>query len=329
MSTKVPQNNEDQEIDLVLISKKISNFFQRINTSIFRGIQFFIRNWIIVLILVLTGFGLGMFLDKTQKSYDNQIIVQPNFGSVDYLYSKIDLIQSKIQTNDTTFFKSIGISQTPKLNKISIEPIVDVFKFVNNNEQNLQVLKLMTANGDLKSIIKETTTTKNYPFYIISFSTIGLSKDENIAKSLLNYINSSKYYVDIKKVSLFNIKEKIKKNEEMISQIDNVLNKISVSDAGNSKNDKLVYYNENTQLNDLIKTKDGLLKENANFKIEIITSDKIIKESSVTTNMENKESIKGKLKIILPILFVLIYVFSLRFISFYQRYSVLDKIKNA
>ena len=50
-----------------------------------------------------------------------------------------DLIQSKIQTNDTAFFKAIGIPNSPKITKISIEPIIDVFKFVNNNEQNLEV----------------------------------------------------------------------------------------------------------------------------------------------------------------------------------------------
>lgn len=322
MSTKVPQNNEDQEIDLVLISKKINNFFKGISTSIFRIIQFFIRNWTIVLILLLAGFGLGWFLDKTQKSYDNQIIVQPNFGSVDYLYSKIDLINSKIKENDTVFFKSIGISQNPGLSKISIEPIVDVFKFVNNNEQNLEVLKLITNNGDLKSVIKETTTSKNYPFYIISFSTKGLSKEGTYANALLNYINSSKYYADIQKVSLLNIKEKIKKNEEIISQIDAVLNRISVS--GNSGHDKLVYYNENTQLNDLVKTKDGLIRENANYKIDLITSNKIVKESSVTTNMENTKSAKGKLKIILPIFFLVAFIFLVFIKRFYKKQQALQ-----
>lgn len=324
MSTKVPQNQEDQEIDLVLISKKINNFFQRISASIFRGIQFFIRNWVIVLILVFIGFGLGMFLDKTQKSYDNQIIVQPNFGSVDYLYSKIELIQSKIQTQDTVFLKSIGVSNSPELNKISIEPIVDVFKFVNNNEQNLQVLKLMTANSDLKSIISETTTSKNYPFYIISFSTKGLSQDGSIARSLLNYINSSKYYRDIQKISILNIKEKIKKNDEIISQIDGVLNRISVSNQGILSRDKLVYYNENTQLNDLVKTKDDLIRENANYKIDLITSDKIVKESSITTNMENTDSVKGRLKIIFPILFVFAFIFIVFIKRFYKNQKALS-----
>lgn len=325
MSTKVPQNNTDQEVDLVLISKKISNFFERINASIFRSIQFFMRNWLIVLILIVTGFGLGMFLDKTQKTYNNQIIVTPNFGSVDYLYAKVELIQSKIITDDQSFFNKIGLPETSRISNIKIEPIVDVFKFVNNNEQNLEVLKLMTANGDLKSIIKETTTSKNYPFYIITFSTKYLSKDENTVKTLLSYFNASDYYAEVQKVSVDNIKQKIKANDQILLQIDNILNKFSSSESlGAVKNDKLVYYNENVQLNDILKTKEGLVRENGNLKVDLITSSKIIKESSVVTNIENSQSIKGKMRLILPFLFVLAFISIVFIKSFYNKQKALQ-----
>ncbi|OIV42458.1 hypothetical protein [Flavobacterium johnsoniae] len=326
MSTKVPQNNTDQEVDLVLISKKIGNFFERINASIFRSIQFFIRNWLIVLILVIAGFGLGMFLDKTQKTYDNQIIVTPNFGSVDYLYAKVDLFQSKLSTDDQVFLKTIGIGTDAKISTIKIEPIIDVFKFVNNNEQNLEVLKLMTSNGDFKSIIKETTTSKNYPFYIITFTTKEIAKNDNTVKALLNFFNKSDYYAEVQKISIDNIKQKIKANDQILLQIDNILNKFSNSESlGAVKNDKLVYYNENVQLNDILKTKEGLIRENGSLKIELIRCNKIIKEVSYVTSIESTKSLKGKMKFILPILFVLIYIFSIRFLNFYKKQSILSK----
>lgn len=324
MSTKLPQNVSDQEVDLALISKKISNFFDRINTSIFRSIQFFIKNWIIVLVLVVAGFALGMFLDKTQKTFDNQIIVKPNFGSVDYLYTKVDLIQSKILADDQLFFKKIGISETSKISRIKIEPIVDVFKFVDNNEQNLQVLKLMTLNGDFKSIIKETTTNKNYPYYIITFSTKAILSNDNTVKALLNYINSSPYYAEVQKISLNNIKQKIKANEEILLQIDNILSKFSNSESlGAVKNDKLVYYNENVQINDIIKTKDNLIRENGNLKMDLITSNKIIKESAIATNIENTQSVKGKMKFILPVLFLFLFIFLVFTKRFYRNQKAL------
>lgn len=326
MNTQAPNNQGEQEIDLVQISKKISAFFDGISTSIFRGIQFFIHNLKVISLLVVIGFGVGLFFDKTQKQFNNEIIVKPNFESVDYLYSKIDLIQSKIQTNDTAFFKAIGIPNSPKITKISIEPIIDVFKFVNNNEQNLEVLKLITANSDLKSIVNEKTTVKNYPFYSIVFTTNGVLKDEQTVKALLNYINTSSYYSRIQKIQLTNIAQRIKENNQLVAQIDAVLNKFSNTQTGYQKSDKLVYYNENTQLNDIIKTKDGLLRENANLKLELITSDKIVKENSVVINILKKEAIDGKLKFILPILFILIYLLTYHFKKFYQRHSEIEKI---
>jgi hypothetical protein len=326
MNTQAPNNQGEQEIDLVQISKKISAFFDGISTSIFRGIQFFIHNLKVISLLVVIGFGVGLFFDKTQKQFNNEIIVKPNFESVDYLYSKIDLIQSKIQTNDTAFFKAIGIPNSPKITKISIEPIIDVFKFVNNNEQNLEVLKLITANSDLKSIVNEKTTVKNYPFYSIVFTTNGVLKDEQTVKALLNYINTSSYYSRIQKIQLTNIAQRIKENNQLVAQIDAVLNNFSNTQTGYQKSDKLVYYNENTQLNDIIKTKDGLLRENANLKLELITSDKIVKENSVVVNVMKKEAIEGKLKFILPILFILIYLLTYHFKKFYQRHSEIEKI---
>ncbi|KAF2511338.1 hypothetical protein [Flavobacterium foetidum] len=325
MNAKTPQNIEDQEVDLTLISKKIGDFFGRINASIFNGIQFFIKNWIVVTALIVVGFGLGMFLDKTQKTYDNQIIVTPNFGSVDYLYSKIDFIQSKIITGDQSFFKKIGLSENTEISNITIEPIVDVFKFVNNNEQNLEVLKLMTSSGDFKSFIKESTTSKNYPFYIITFTAKNPSLDENTANLLLKYLNSSIHYTKVQKISLENIRRKIKANEEILLQIDNILNKFSVSDSyGTVKNDKLVYYNENVQLNDILKTKENLIRENGSLKIEQITSDKIIKESSVVTNIENTKKLKGKMKYILPILLLFSFIFLVFLKRFYNKQKALQ-----
>ena len=109
MNKKETNNLENQEIDLFQISKKIGSFFNGIKTWLFQAIQFFIRNRIIVSILLIIGIGLGVYLDQTQKNYEHQIIVEPNFKSTDYLYSKIDLLASKLAEGDTAFFKSIGI----------------------------------------------------------------------------------------------------------------------------------------------------------------------------------------------------------------------------
>ncbi|MBF4515310.1 hypothetical protein IRZ71_03105 [Flavobacterium sp. ANB] len=320
MSTKVPQNNTDQEIDLAQISKKISAFLDRINSFIFRGIQFFVKNWIIVLILIIAGFALGIFLDKTQKKYQHQIIVAPNFGSTDYLYSKIDLITSKINENDTTFLKTLGIKKPSNLKSIEIKPIADVYNFINNKPENFELIKLMAEDGDIKKVLQENITSKNYTYQTIVLDTKNKISEDELVKPLLKYFNTSDHFSKIQKEMYRNVQLKMKQNDTIIKQIDGVLNNFSKSTNSNAKSDKLVYYNENTQLNDIIKTKDVLINEQAYHKIELIGFDKIIKENSIVLNKEFI-TFGGNLKLILPIIFILGFILVKIFVDFYRKQS--------
>jgi hypothetical protein len=322
MSENKQSNTGEQEIDLSVIFNKINGFFQKINTAIFRGIQFVIKYIITILVLSIIGSGIGFYLDETIKVYDNQIIVSPNFESTDYLYSKIDLIESKIKEKDTFFLKSIGVQEPDKLIKIQIKPIVDVYKFISNgSEKNFELLKLMAENGDINKIVEEKTTSKNYTYHLISFSTKKLTSNKNTIEPILKFLNNNNFYGKVQNEYINNIKVKMKQNEIIISQIDGFLNSFSNTTNGNTKSDKLVYYNENTQLNDVIETKNKLITEQGNLRVDLVSLDKIIKDNSSTINIENNKSVNGKLKIVLPIIFIFIFIFIHFFISFYKRQS--------
>ncbi|MFE3868379.1 hypothetical protein ACFX5E_09880 [Flavobacterium sp. LS2P90] len=322
MIANLPQHNtEDQEIDLTQISKKIKSFFERINTLLFKCIRFFMKNAIIIAILLIVGVGLGMFLDENQKRYDHQIIVAPNFKSTDYLYSRIDLLASKIAERDTFFLKSIGIKKPLEVIKISIEPIVDVYKLVSNNEQNFELLELMAQNGDLKTVVKETTTSRNYNYHTIVISTTGITNQNDIVKPILDYVNTSSYFGEVQKISVNNIQQKIKEKEGIIVQIDGILSAFSNSNTTN-KSDKLIYYNENIQLNNIIKTKDSIVNVLGTLKIDLFNSKRIINENAISLNIKNNKSINGKRKVILPILFISLFIFIRFFMSFYRKQSL-------
>lgn len=313
------QNNDNQEIDLSQISKKIGNFFENISTSIFRGFLFFKRNILWIGILFVLGAGLGVYLDKTSKIYDSQIIVSPNFGAVDYLYAKVELINSKIEDNDTLFLKDIiGIKETRNLKVITIIPITDVYKFIDNKAQNFELIKLMAEDGDIKKIVNESLTSKNYPYHIISFSTLNETSDEKTVQPILNYLNNSDYYRIIQKEYVNNIKIKMAENDSIISQINGLLNAFSNTSNGSQKSDKLVYYNENSQLNEVIKTKDQLVNEQGSHRLELVNLDKIIKESSATLNVKSNKAVNGKMKLILPLLFIFLFVLGGYLKSYYK-----------
>jgi hypothetical protein len=327
MSTNSQKTTEDQEIDLSIIFKRIGGLFQNINALIFNGIQFIFRNKIVIGVLFILGVGLGLYLDTTQKTYDHQIIVAPNFGSTDYLYSKVDLLDSKIKENDTLFLKQIGIKNPKKILSIEIEPIVDIYKFIGNNEQNFELLKLMAEDGDLKKIVEENITSKNYAFHVISYKTKEISSVEKTLNPLMDYFNDSDYYKVIQKEYLNNVKLKMKANDSTIAQIDGILNQFSNNVSTSQKSDKLVYYNENTQLNEVIKTKEILVSEQGNQRINLLTSDKIIKDNSFTLNVKNIESVNGKLKLILPLFFMVLFLILHFFRAFYRKQSLLAQQK--
>lgn len=322
-------NSDNQEIDLSMISNKINRFFGGLGTSIYRGIVFFKRNLLLTGILVVAGAGLGFYLDMSNKSYDSEIIVKPNFGSIDYLYSKIDLLQSKIKDRDTLFLKSIGIEKPKNLNLIEIEPVIDIYSFVSNadknsdqNTQNFELVKLLAEDGDINKIIKDRVTSKNYSSHKIHLRTKGQIQDSKIIIPIMNYLNNNEYYEAIRKTYVKNIAIKMLKNEETINQINELLNQFSNSTNSTQKSDKLVYYNENTQLNEIIKTKEGLLFELGNQRLELANVDNIIKKTSAVINIKNSESVNGKLKFVLPILFIFGFVLVRSFFKFYKKQTL-------
>ena len=326
MSTKVPQNSSDQEIDIFQLSKSINSFFDRANRSVFRAIQFFIRNWIIVLILVVLGVVLGFYLDSNKKSYNNQVVVTPNFESVDYLYAKIDLIQSKIASGDVDFLKNeLGLANPQIIRKIEIKPVADVYKFIEDKEQNLELIKLMAEVGEIKKVLEDNVTSKNYTYHTISFVSNGLINDKEVVEPLLKYLNNSAYFNSIQKIGYKNLQREIAQNDTIIAQIDHVLDGLSDTAKNSSKNEKLVYYSENLQLNDIIKTKQKLVTEQGKNRFRLISFDKTIKEINSTLNINESKTVNGHFKIWLPLFFIFIFVLISLFKRFYHRQLAISK----
>ena len=323
MSTNSHHNIEDKEIDLSVVSRGIRDFFQNLNIAIFKAIQFVIKHIVILVILFVIGISLGIYFDSKNKTYSNQIIVKPNFESTDYLYAKIDLIQSKIKERDTVFLKSIGLDGSNKISNIEITPVLDVYKFINENNGNLQekkfeLLKLMAEDGDINKIVEDKITSKNYKYHIISFQTKGKTNAQKSVKPLLNFLNQNNFFLQSQKIFMQNVKLKMQANEVIIGQIDGILNNFANKLNAGSTNERLVYNNENIQLSEIINTKENLIREQGYYRLELYSSDKIIKDTSSTLNTKSNDATQGKLKLILPILLILIYLVIYSFISFYK-----------
>lgn len=326
MSTNT-HNDQDQEIDLTQVFKKIGGFFDGIATSIFKGILFVKKNILIFIALFIVGAGLGYIIDFSSKVYDNEIIVSPSAAGVDYLYSKIDLLKSKLKEKDYPYLKSMGIKDPSKIELIEVEPIVDIYSFVNNstsaasaqNTQNFELMKLLAESSDINKVIKDEITSKNYPLHRISIKTSSKTSMTEIINPLLKYLNTDTYLNEITAISRENIILKMKKNEETIAQTDSLIKVLTINLSRNNKGSNLVYNNENNQFNSLFDLKNGLINEIASQKIALVKSNLIIKDVATTTNIINTKGFNSKMKFTLPILFIVLFLLFTFFKSFYNK----------
>ena len=328
MSSNSPINSDNQEIDLAQIAQKVNGIYESLLNKLFRFILFVKNNFILLLILIIVGVGIGFYLDKKVKSFDHQVIVSPNFGSTDYLYAKIDLIQSKINEADTVYLKEIGIKNTQKFDNIEIKPIIDVYKFIENNKENFELIKLLAEDGNIDKVVENKLTSKNYPFHLISFTTSKITSEKETVEPILNYLNESQYFKQLQKEYLSNIQIKMKANDSTISQIDGLMNQFK-NRTNTNHSDKLVYFNENTQLNDVIQTKEALIREQANLRISLVNLDKIIKESSVILNDKNMKGTNGKMKFVIPFILLFLFISFKVVVSFYRKQALKNAQKNS
>ncbi len=308
-------NSQDQEIDLGQIGTGIKSLLNGILNCIFDFIFFVKKKIIIIGILFIAGIVLGIILDK-KHSYVQKMILIPNFGSNEYLYNKISLLESKLKEKDLAFFKSIGINDIDNIGKIEIKPINGIYNFVNSKENvlNFEFIRLMAEDGNIEKIIKDDVTSKHYYQHELTINTSKAFKKRELLDPILKFLQDSEHFNKLQTVYQKNVKDKIAFNNVLIKQIDDLIFSYSQNKPTGS-----VTISENSGLNDIITKKDDLIKENQNIMLHYVEYDRIIKDQSIVSNQINTSGLNNKMKLVLPFLFVFIYLGFFSFISLYKK----------
>ena len=308
-------NSQDQEIDLGQIGKGIKNFFNGMVNSFFDFLFFIKKKIIIISILIIVGILLAFSLDS--KVYKHEISVIPNFGSNEYLYKKIEQVDTKLREKDILFFNELGIKSYEDILSIEIEAYPGVYDFIKTNSEektNFELLKLMAEDGNIDKILKDEMTSKNYYHHKITIETKGMFKKEELITPLLNYLNTNSYFENLQKISYNNLKEKIIFNDSLSKQIDKLIILMS-SNSGSGT----ISISEKNSIPELIEKKDKLIKENQQSFLAENIYDKIIKEESIIINIREYKTLLLNNKILLPLILILLYFVIYSFSIFYKK----------
>lgn len=307
---------QNQEIDLDTVIQKFNHSIKSTIRSFFSFLNFIKRNLIYLLPLFILFAFLGYKLDKKSVKYSSELFIQTNFNNVEYLYSKIEAIDSKNKNKDNQYLKENNIFNKDVTN-IKVKPIEDPFNFiVENSEKTFDLLKLFSEENNIEKVVADKKFYKNYKTHIITIESSQPIDFKKTYKSILNTLNSNDYYLKNMTAKNENIKEKINLNNDMIKQIDRIITETNNNDSKNYK-DKILMIGENNQLSDLLKMKDDLIRENQDYRIKLINNTSIFKV--ISDDIDNVK-IKSNLFIfVLPILSVLIYLF-IAFLIHLKRY---------
>ena len=270
----VKQNTSD-EIDLEQLFQMIVKGVNKLGVFFLHVFLYFKKNAIILAALVVLGGAVGYGLKfVTSERMQIDVIVRPNLESKDYLYDVISEIESNIKARDTAFFNDMGISlEDIKGFEVSIEPVKkDMEKAAEKELEYLEILQKF-QNSDLVSDVLREELLKNTELnHRISFKYVSV-EGVNVAKKLVDYINSNKYFEELITAYNQNSDARIKQNEVLIEQIDTL---IKVYSKNLSKQDngveagKLVLQNEERlNVTGLINIKTNLIEDIENKKMEL------------------------------------------------------------
>lgn len=283
-----------QEIDLLKIVSSISKYIS----------NFLRKHLLPVSILFIVGIVLGFLVNSKFKKYESRVLVSPSYGTVDYLYNQVDVINSKIKIKDSAYLKSIGFN-TP-ISKITIEPVNSIYQFVQENEKNYDLVKLFAEDGDINKVAEDEKTSKNYKVHELKIHTKSPNLvDQNIDK-LIVFLNKNDHFNRVKEVANKNNELKIISNNQTIAQINAVLAKFDKNISDN-KSSNLVYFNDNNQLSDILGTKNSLIKENEFLELQKINSENFIKKEAQFLNIES-ESKSIFYIVIFPAVLIFLYL---------------------
>ncbi len=312
----------NEEIDLGYLFKKIGLFLKRCIIILFNIISFFIKHKYTVIFLILIGIALGFLKDSFSKPVlINEVIVVPNFGSVDYLYDKTEALNAKIQAKDSVFLKTILGDKHKKLKEIEVEHIDDLFNNVSNNGDRVELFDILSQSKEADEFLNYYSITKTYKHHRLTFKIEGKEDSEDIVSRILEFLNNNPYYQDYQDIYVEHNSYLIDFNLNMLNQIDSIL--AFQMKAVEPLSSQVLDVDEKNYIPELIDKKREISQYLLTLKRQKSDFDIPIKLVKADYNLIELDSLRISSKILYPIL--LIVVFCLIFVMkhFYKKMKLI------
>lgn len=299
---------QHDEIDLVYVIGKIKQTVKNWISLAFKALEYTLKYWYVILILAVSGFGLGYYLMQDYvKPKKAKIIVRVNYDLQNYFLNSIELYNSKAKVNDSTYLTKIGFNRwNPQIKEAEVEHIIDfkdIFEEYDINERSLEML-LKTVDFESDEAPLSDLFIPEYNFFKVDFSLSSIATEEDVQK-FINFLNNDKNLSAYKTEAKKNLEVVIAQNEKSIHLIDTILQSYVGLGANIPSN---VLVEKDLDLNRLIESKLIIQKENEKLKNNLVISNDILVPLHDIQTREGEGRLLDKKQIIYPIFFVFIFL---------------------
>jgi len=329
MAEQIPPNNSNtaDEIDLGQLLKLINKGLHNLGNFFLRIFIYFRKNILKLVGLIILGLGISFGLNQIiSKKLKTDVIVRPNFESKNYLYDVVDELAANIESKNASFFETLDIStEDLKGFRIEVQAIEDeeakTDDGILNEMRYLEVLENFKDESFVIDILRSELSEKSVIDHKITFTYIDATSGPRLVESMMSYINTNKYFNDLRAVYMDNAKSRIDKNTRLIGQIDGLVDNYSIALLSEKQKSGtgVVYMEKENTLNvpSLLDLKNELLKEIEAKKLEIAQQTSVLSILNFGRTQEVSKSFFNQTYFTVPILLVIGFIL----LSFFQYLS--------
>ena len=332
MSSNTSKNNSE-ELDLSLIAEKIKGMYHSGLISLYQIFNFFVKSWIILLVLIIVGATLGFIRTNDNPARETKLYVRINDNSGAIVYDALNQLQFKIQEKDSVLLEKKGFFKNSVyyIHSLEIEPLVNVLEIVDATETNNRNLETVMDQAQYEDeLLTSEVFVPQYRYHKITLVGDYWSSQKTI-DALMLYLNDNP--VLIKQTDL--IKEslafRIARNFESITFMDSIFDTygrpISELTKGTASEISMVDINV-TNIHMLFDQKALLMKQNEKLQLQLLNQDKTV--SLINKPMLSvKKSILDIKIITYPVILILLFVMVSMMRYYFQKAKNLSKLRNS
>ena len=306
------QNNSD-EINLSIVFDKIKELNTKLSIGIYKSIQFVLKHWWKLLLLIVIGYGIGYYLEQNNEvNKESIVIVQNNFKSSNYVYDAVEQLNRKIKDKDSAFLKNAGLYRNDKqyITSVEITPIVSMQELARNNDYNGKSMGsfLEKANAE-DDLLASEVFRDDYKYHKLYITTLEEGSREDI-KNVLIYVNSNEIFSEIREIIVSETRVRINYYKETIEQINSILEANGVVDVNKESSDQVIVSkgNDYTDFYQIISAKNNAVTQVAKLESDMVKFDNIVTVINKPALLEMKGFLDNK-KLLYAFLFVFAFVF--------------------